>query len=1311
MTPGSVLADRFVVERRAGSGGMGAVFRALDRVTGEHVALKTALGREPEIVERFLREAEVVAKLRHPGIVRHVAHGEDAAAGAWLAMEWLEGHDLAAALERGPLALEATVTLALRCAEALAAAHAAGVVHRDIKPANLFLPGGDPARSKILDFGIARTEGARTLTRTGALIGTPAYMAPEQARGDPGIDARVDVYALGCVLFECLAGRPAFAGEHALAVLGRVLFESAPRLAEARPEAPAWLADLVGSMLAKDRLARPANGAAVLEALRAAGPAAHRPAVIASQRPPPLAGEQRVASVVLVGARAAGPSDPGLQDTVAIDDVGAAREAIEEAVRAHDASFEVLRDGSMVVVVGGAGEATDRAVRAARCAVALRAHLPDAPIAVATGRGELASSHGLGDVLDRAAALIARAPRRAPKAILVDATSASLLRLRFALVPLPGPGEPGAILAFERAGDDVRPLLGKRTRCVGRERDLNALVAHVDECADEGIARMVVVTAAPGVGKTRLRQELLLRLGARPSLSPWLASGDAGRLHAAFGVAAGLVRSAADIAERDAPALAGRVLRDRLSRVLSGDALARAAALLGEILSLPGDTNDPVLAAARSDPKVMGEQTRRSWEEWLAAEAASGPVLLVIDDLHWADAPSVELLGRALAALPDRPLVIVCFARPEVRGAFPALFSARNVHEHRLSDLGRRACEALVTEVLGAGVEPAVVARIAERCAGNAFYLEELIRSAAEGGGGELPESVLAMVDRRLARLSADARAVLRAASVFGERFHEGAVAALVPPAIAGRVGAELAGLAAEELITPRSDSRFPGQAEHAFRHALLRDGAYATLLDDDRRAAHAIAARWLAAAGEDDAAAIGEHHERAGEAAEAAACFVRAARQAYARNDFAGALGLLARAQDLGASGLVLGELLATRGKVHGALGAWDDSFAALSAALPQLEGAPDAARADALVDAGYACFWRQDGEGILALGVEAADLSRRAARADLETDALALVAIGHTGSNVELALDWLARALARSGGRHSKALAQAAQVLYHSGRLADAVAVTRAIAGTARAAHDTATLVLALANHGLALAGSGAYASASQAFEEAQDLGRRAGAASLLARAASMETGLYVDLDDLDRAEAIAERAAELAAAAGFIFPLYSSRIDLLFVAVRRGDVPRAEERARWLEEALRHASGTHGWLWQQRYGVACAELALAKGDAAAAARRATLAVDLTERFLRPKYRALALQVRARARRALGDEGAAADARLALTIARGLGDPALHLRAARTALEIAPRDRDALADLEEVITRIAAALPDEATRSRFLARNGRPR
>ncbi|HVY49794.1 MAG TPA: serine/threonine-protein kinase, partial [Minicystis sp.] len=188
-----VVADRFEIEAEAGAGGVGIVYRALDRATGERVALKLLLGGDRS--GRFSREAEVLASLSHPAIVQHVGHGVTAGGAPWLAMEWLEGQTLAARLREQGLTIDETLALARRVAAGLAALHERGVVHRDVKPTNLFLVRGDPRDVRILDFGIVRLLGAEPFTIAGAVLGTPAYMAPEQAKGKEDIDARADVFA------------------------------------------------------------------------------------------------------------------------------------------------------------------------------------------------------------------------------------------------------------------------------------------------------------------------------------------------------------------------------------------------------------------------------------------------------------------------------------------------------------------------------------------------------------------------------------------------------------------------------------------------------------------------------------------------------------------------------------------------------------------------------------------------------------------------------------------------------------------------------------------------------------------------------------------------------------------------------------------------------------------------------------------------------------------------------------------------------------------------------------------------------------
>jgi serine/threonine protein kinase len=207
LMPGEMLSGRFTIERLAGSGGMGAVYRALDRVSGAPVALKVMTSRGKH-EERFAREAQVLAELNHPAIVRYVAHGETAQRQPYLAMEWLEGEDLSQRLARSRLSVSESLDVARRVAEALAAAHARGVVHRDVKPSNVLLVEALPARAKLIDFGIVRREltgmapTALPMTRTGAIMGTVGYMSPEQAIGDKNLDARADVFALGCLLYE-----------------------------------------------------------------------------------------------------------------------------------------------------------------------------------------------------------------------------------------------------------------------------------------------------------------------------------------------------------------------------------------------------------------------------------------------------------------------------------------------------------------------------------------------------------------------------------------------------------------------------------------------------------------------------------------------------------------------------------------------------------------------------------------------------------------------------------------------------------------------------------------------------------------------------------------------------------------------------------------------------------------------------------------------------------------------------------------------------------------------------------------------------
>ena len=269
MKPGSVVDDRFEIERVAGQGGGGVVYRGFDRTTGQPVAIKTA--RAPGLVDpRFAREIETLAQLRHPHIVGYLAHGtisRDGDDDPYLVMEWLDGIDLGAHLKTTAISLADALGIARQIASALAAAHARGIVHRDVKPSNVVVVAGQLDHVKLVDFGLARPAGAASLTTTGMLVGTPSYMSPEQARGDRELDPRVDVYGLGALLFHCATGRVPFEGDTIEQVIARILGAPVPRLRELVPDAPRALDELMSRMLSKDPLRRPADGRAVHAAL------------------------------------------------------------------------------------------------------------------------------------------------------------------------------------------------------------------------------------------------------------------------------------------------------------------------------------------------------------------------------------------------------------------------------------------------------------------------------------------------------------------------------------------------------------------------------------------------------------------------------------------------------------------------------------------------------------------------------------------------------------------------------------------------------------------------------------------------------------------------------------------------------------------------------------------------------------------------------------------------------------------------------------------------------------------------------------
>ncbi|MEM9491903.1 MAG: serine/threonine-protein kinase, partial [Myxococcota bacterium] len=418
MELGTVIADRYAIEALAGSGGMATVYRGLDRHNDRVVAIKLLQPESAHMDEYLAREGELLHNLRHPAIVSYHDSGVTSSQQRFLVMEWLDGVDLTVRLREEPLTLAETLTLIGRIASALAHSHEHHIVHRDVKPANIFLPGRDVRTAKLLDFGVARWALGESIVQTspGARYGTPAYMSPEQVRGVQHLNPRTDIFSLGCVLYECLTGEPAFAAHDAMAVFCKILMDQPPSVRDVMPEIPETVEVLLRRMLSK----RPANRPNSTRLIReVADIAASLPTTLLNLQPQSQTEreaitdtEQRVVHVLIAAV-----------DNQFFDPIKAAAQWLDSDKAGADraqgqawsdtksgiptgrldrlthhlvllgARFCVLDDGSVIAVMDNSNAAAgttitpvDQAINTARCALLLHEEMPQAIIAITSGR-------------------------------------------------------------------------------------------------------------------------------------------------------------------------------------------------------------------------------------------------------------------------------------------------------------------------------------------------------------------------------------------------------------------------------------------------------------------------------------------------------------------------------------------------------------------------------------------------------------------------------------------------------------------------------------------------------------------------------------------------------------------------------------------------------------------------------------------------------------------------------------------------------------------------------------------------------------
>jgi tetratricopeptide (TPR) repeat protein len=928
--------ERFAIDARVGGGAGGDIFKGTDRQTEKPIALKflrtTASTGE---AARFKREIGVVAELRHPNIVDYVAHGTWPDGRLFLAMEWLEGEDLAKRTRRQPLGMRDAVEVVRRAAQALAAIHARGIVHRDLKLSNIFLVKGRGTAIKLIDFGVVRpAEPDGFETEPGTIIGTPHYMSPEQARGER-VDPRADVYSLGSVLFRLLCGRNVFETDHVIALLGRLVLEDPPRPSSVRFDVPETLDDVVFAAISRHRDHRYPHAGEFARALARVGNLANDPpATERSGQSQVRPKQKRDDEFTATGSTGNRPTRPGIGIrrvvTCLLYDLTAAAGEITISdnladIAGEDVRIERIAGAHTVAVFGVEQSRGDEVMRAARTALQILADYPEARIVVANGHALTARSNLAGEALERAAKQLENA---LPGVVRLDMHAAAALETSFEIVR----DAEGARLVREDPRDIApRQVLGKLTPTLGREREIATLQNVYTETLRDSYPRAAIVLGPPGIGKSRIRSELVQRLSLAPAPPEVLScrgdGGGGGTSISALGKALRVAMGVQDGASRaDQVALVENHVRQRLPRNLHF-----LVPFIGELVGVPfPDAHDEPLRAARANDQLMQARIRMALEAYVRTQAGRIPQLLIVEDAHAADDTTLRLVEWLLGCL-DIRVTVFAFAQPEIDRNRPELWShgsyptadpsrpppAARTLRMNLPPLTPHAADRLVMTILPT-LDPARRNELVRRGAGNPLVLEELARCAAEGRE-ELPITVRALVQLRVDRLPGDVQETLHAASVFGHVLWTGGLAALL-----GReVDADLAVAEKEEILLRQTTSWVAGQSEWMFRQAVVRDAAYAALLDEDRRDLHLRAGEWLETVGSADLGHIAYHFHVGGDLPRAASLYARATQQALASfGQMDTALELARRGLDCGAVGAERAQLLITKAHVFSRTG-----------------------------------------------------------------------------------------------------------------------------------------------------------------------------------------------------------------------------------------------------------------------------------------------------------------------------------------------------------------------------------------------------
>lgn len=934
---------------------MSVVYRAYHPGTQRDVAVKVItkmMTHDDEALQRFQREARLIARLEHPHMLP-IYDFDSSHTPPYIVMRLLNGGTLQALLQQKPLRLEEIGSLISQVCDALYYAHRQGIVHRDVKPSNILID--REGHAFVADFGVARmglrADGNRPITSTGAMIGTPDYMAPEQAYGRSDIDHRADIYSLGVVLFELLTGQRPFTADSVMGVVLKHLQEPPPSAVMIAPALPASIDSILFRALAKEPNARYASAVelatAVLTALDLAG--AQRSLLLApavqtlttsDAAPPSPTPSEQYKNVTALFINAA--------EYIEVLDVWPAQPTnspaqfwrqATEIIAAHGGWPVTQTQDSLLAAWGGDIVREDDGEQATLAALAIQSMAQEQAaginllrnrslpltIALHTGPALLVADDTSPTVKGSVISVANRLGQRASSGIFLTHDTYNQVRGLFDVSVEP----PLSIYQRDTVSDlavyrvqaakarsfafQIQDVEGIITPLIGRQSELERLQKAFLEAVEEREAQFITINGAAGLGKSRLLNEFINWVDLHPQRTRLLpARAAAGMKSRPYALLRHLISVRFDIQDDDAPHEALQKLETGIQQQIGPD--DRMAHLFAYLAGF-ALADAPFMAGLSDDPQQLVLQARQAFCDWIDKLCLIDPVMIAIEDIHHADDASLDLFIELMNQSQERPLFFICSARSELYRHRPAWGSglpgrlALSLQPLSKRE-SRRLIDALLQKVTDAPAQ--LYQLLIEQAEGNPYYLEELIRmlldehiivkdnekvwrvEASRLDRWQIPTSLTWLMQARLDSLLYPEKAVLKRAAVIGRIFYDTALDFLDAnnDTHIDNLPAILRRLRERGFIYEREITAFKESKEYVFASNMMRDILLQLLSPTQKQTYNLAAANWLIQAAADRVGEYGHviaaYYERAGKLPQAAHYWQQAGHKALQVSAFA---------------------------------------------------------------------------------------------------------------------------------------------------------------------------------------------------------------------------------------------------------------------------------------------------------------------------------------------------------------------------------------------------------------------------------------